>query len=465
MLWLCLYLPRLPLDALGEIPDEPAAVIVSASGRRSVLVCNAAAEACGIRSGAPAAAAQVLSSRLRLLERSARAEQNALEGIAAWAYQYTDRLVIEPAMPAVLAEISASLKLFGGVDKLFRRIAEDFAPLGYAHRLAVAPTPSASELLALGGETKPVLATDDLRARLSPLPLRLLRLPPEVLSQISSLGLGTLGELLKLPQDSVARRFGPDTVDDLRRLVGELPDPRPAYRRPQTYCRRFELQGPAESSEALFFPLRRLLLELQGALRARDSAVRRLALVLEHEDRAATRLVLELHTGRGDAGQLLTLIREKLERSPVAAPVAAIELEVEEFAETVAGQPDLFDDRLRHEESWQQLRERLIARLGAESVRGLTLQADHRPELSFRECGPEQGSPALEFPARPLWLLREPRALTAPPSLISKAERVETGWWDDAAVKRDYYTAETGSGARVWVFQEQDRWFLHGIWS
>jgi protein ImuB len=465
MLWLCLYLPRLPLDALGEIPDGPAAVVISVSGRRSVLVCNAAAEACGIRSGAAVAAAQVLNPKLRLLDRSPGAEQQALKGVAAWAYQYTDRLVIEPAMPAVLAELSASLKLFGGVEKLLRRIAADFAPLGYAYRLAVAPTPSASELLALGGETKPVLTSEDLRAQLSPLPLRFLQLPPEVLIQVSSLGLRTLDELLNLPQDQLARRFGPETVDYLRRLAGELPDPRPAYRVPQTYRRRFEMQGSAESSEALIFPLRRLLLELQGALRARDCAVRRLALVLEHEDRAATRLMLELGTPRCDAGQLLALAREKLERSPVAAPVDAIALEVEEFAEAIAGQQDLFDDRLRREESWQQLRERLIARLGSESVRGLVLQADHRPELSFRECGLEQGGPALEFPARPLWLLREPRALTAPPCLISRPERIETGWWDKAAAGRDYYIAETGSGARVWVFQEQDRWFLHGIWS
>jgi len=34
MLWLCLYLPRLPLDALAEPAAEPAAVIAVVRGRR-----------------------------------------------------------------------------------------------------------------------------------------------------------------------------------------------------------------------------------------------------------------------------------------------------------------------------------------------------------------------------------------------------------------------------------------------
>ena len=46
-------------------------------------------------------------------------------------------------------------------------------------------------------------------------------------------------------------------------------------------------------------------------------------------------------------------------------------------------------------------------------------------------------------------------------------ERIETGWWRGADVRRDYYVVETVTGERFWVFRDLagGSWFLHGVFA
>jgi protein ImuB len=43
-------------------------------------------------------------------------------------------------------------------------------------------------------------------------------------------------------------------------------------------------------------------------------------------------------------------------------------------------------------------------------------------------------------------------------------ERIETGWWRGASVRRDCYRVQTETGAQCWLFRNlrTRRWFLHG---
>jgi protein ImuB len=47
-------------------------------------------------------------------------------------------------------------------------------------------------------------------------------------------------------------------------------------------------------------------------------------------------------------------------------------------------------------------------------------------------------------------------------------ERLETGWWDEDGIARDYYTAVNPQGMRLWVFRNRGRdpaWFLQGLFG
>jgi protein ImuB len=400
----------------------------------------------------------------------ARADRAALEGIANWAYQYTDRLTLveRGEFRAVLAEIEGSIKLFGGLSALRTRILTGFAAFGLPFRSAIAPTPAAAEALALAGHDAPVALRAHLPAALARLPLEALDLPARTLEALRGVGLTAAGECLQLWTPAIAKRFGADTVRYLRRLTGEAADPRPPYVPAPGWARRFALDHPCEHFEPLGFIVKRLLLELEGVLVARDTAVLRLALTLEHEDAPATVLELPLTAPRRDAPALLDLVRERLSRL-ASPPVTALVLEVTQFAENAAGQHDLFDPRLKQGIAAQALVERLAARLGESAVQGLELREDHRPEKGFGTHPYMPGGAAAPANdargAQPFWLLPSPRALRAPPAQLGSAQRIETGWWDEAGIARDYFVTETPAGERLWVFRERGQWFLHGIWA
>ena len=50
-------------------------------------------------------------------------------------------------------------------------------------------------------------------------------------------------------------------------------------------------------------------------------------------------------------------------------------------------------------------------------------------------------------------------------------ERIESGWWDGADVRRDYFIAENPRGETVWIYRDHrygtddGEWFLHGLFA
>jgi len=73
-------------------------------------------------------------------------------------------------------------------------------------------------------------------------------------------------------------------------------------------------------------------------------------------------------------------------------------------------------------------------------------------------------------PGRPGWLLPRPRPLLDPHlRIVSGPERIESGWWDEGDIRRDYYVIETGQGQRGWAYTSADGrggpWMLHGWFS
>ncbi|WP_204274869.1 hypothetical protein, partial [Enterobacter hormaechei] len=83
------------------------------------------------------------------------------------------------------------------------------------------------------------------------------------------------GAVLELPRDSLARRFAPDVLQQLDALRGLPTAPLRYYQPPDRFDARIEFEYEIESSQALLFPLRRLLLDLAAFLCSRDGGVQR----------------------------------------------------------------------------------------------------------------------------------------------------------------------------------------------
>jgi protein ImuB len=224
------------------------------------------------------------------------------------------------------------------------------------------------------------------------------------------------------------------------------------------------------TSTALLFPLQRLLLEFQGYLRARDCSVQRFTLEFEHYRHPLSRVSIGLSAPGRDAAQFLTLVRERMHSLLLPAPVNALRLEALEFTSPAIAQGDLFGSDAQPLQQLQRLLDRLRARLGEGSVRALQLQADYRPERGWGFVAPQTSPDTQELPpiaARPCWLLPEPIRIDAPSGLLRGPERIESGWWNQDDVRRDYYLARTAEGTRLWVFRDRRAgdWYLQGLWA
>jgi protein ImuB len=479
LLWLALHLPVLPLEVFTRAEDKqrPLAVSDIQARRPAILVANAGARRQGVLSGMPIGAAQALTTELQVLARAPEREQTALEGLAAWLLQFTSLVSLTPP-DALLLEIGGSLNLFGGPRTLLQRVREGVLHLGYRARLAAAPTPLGALWLARAGEGPQITDQARLRSALSGLPLNALRLETAVEDSLHGMGLRSLGELLRLPRDGLSRRFGTALVRSLDQALGRYPDPRLPYVPPPRFSSRLALPAEVDDTHALLFGMRRLLEELAGTLRARDAGVQHMTWSLLHTEGKATAVTLGLVAPNRNPGHLFALLRERMERVSLRAPVREIALRADTLLPLEARASDLFgDDPQQASQDWQTVIERLRARLGQEVVTGLRLVSEHRPERSWRNCSPGEHHPAVHFPQRPLWLLQRPLALKSVDGrprlggsrlLLGEPERIESGWWDGADTARDYFVARSPDGNRLWVYRErrgEHRWFLHGIFG
>lgn len=506
-LWLCLDLPQLALDALGPWPPGVAlpALVWQADGARGRQVhqANPAAQALGVRPGMRLGSAQGLAPQTLVLARDAGREAALLDRLALALGQLSSHVVVDA--PVLLVDIHASLRLFGGLRALLRRADALVAACGLPQRCwGLAATPLAARLLARtptsawpGRPRRRCATLASTRRLIADLPLGQLAEQGVTAEQHTSgtdamliaLGLRRIDELRRLPRAGLRRRGAGPWLDALDRAWGDRPDPRELHQPPETFSLRLELAGRADGVAPIEAAAEPLLQALCGWLHRRWQAAQGLRLSLHHEYSQRRhlpdlRLDLDLARPSRDPQHLRTLLREHLQRLELDAPVDAISLvllrSVADHGQPVALWPDARTQALAH----GSLVDRLQARLGRGRVRRLQLQADARPEKADRWVDadqPETDSIRSDAapdaaPPRPTWLLPEPEPLAEqhdrplhqgrPLRLLTRAERIETGWHDGALVRRDYHVALADDGRLCWIYREPGaRWFLHGLFG
>ena len=505
MLWACLSLPSLPLDVFARAHDGDTPFVVTSGGHRPrVVAASGAARAAGIRREQPIAAALALAPDVVVRERDSAAEQAALADVATMLLAFTPSASVAPPN-AALAEIAGSLRLFGGLAPLCAALHAKLRSRGYAAALAVAPTPTAALLLARSGCTTPVLDVDALPAALAPLPLARLDVDADTLATLEAAGVTSVGAALALPRAGLARRFGPHLVDVLDRALGRASDPRAPYVPPPRFERSLALPAPVDGVPALQFAVNRLVGDFADWLTARGLGALRMSLALVHEryvrDRGTPPTVATFALGAPARmpAHLAMVLRERLARVALPAPVEAIVLTSDETAPLASRNLGLLPDE-GVDAVVVPLVERLRSRLGERAVTRLTLTDEHRPEQAAREvpalasnarAAARRGSApsrranaktkadrgaADAGPPRPLWLLDCPRPLgvvleSAPWVLRDGPERIESGWWDGGDCRRDYFVAETPDGEIAWIYRDHryatddGEWFMHGLFA
>jgi protein ImuB len=474
-----IYLPGLALEALGDFSTS-APIAVTEPGREQLLVAavNDAARACGVGPGLKLNAACALAASLKVIARSPSAERVCLESLAEWAHCITSLVSLEPP-DGLSLEVAGSLRLFGGLAAVKQALAHELGRRRWSCRLCAAPTPLAASWLARQGACD-VLDPVHLPSCIGALPLVVTGWPPAVQALLLDMGVRTVGDCLRLPRGGFARRVGQDFLDELDRALGKRFDPRRGFEVPQKFDCRVELTEESADVALLVTAVGQMLDRLVDKLRLEQAQIQSFRLLLVHRQCQATVEHFALIEPAHEKDRFVSLITDRLERIVLPEPAIGVGMSTDVFRPLSLRAPDLFAGPAS--EPPNVLIERLRERFGAAGVYGIAPVADHRPERAWtqvlglqRPCA-EMRKVAPWVCNRPLWVLPAPLPLASSAArrhyagslrLASEAERIESGWWDEQDLSRDYYTAVGAAGERLWVYRDRDcgSWHLHGVFG
>ncbi|WP_206047073.1 Y-family DNA polymerase, partial [Noviherbaspirillum denitrificans] len=411
-----------------------------------------------------------------------------LDSIALALLQYTPEVALAEEA-SLLLDVTASLRVFKGRRALCRLVQSSIDTLGFTPQLGMAPTAQGAWLLARyrterRNALRRTVRMETMVRRLDALRCTLLPGLRPWQEWLEGIGCRTFADLRRLPRAGLQRRCGKEVLDGLDRAYGHTPELFEWVQAPKTFSAQLELPDRIEHAEAMLFAARRLLLQMTGWLVAQQLAVSRFVLLLQHErGRSAippTSVEIALADAAWHEEHLTLLLRERLARLELAAPVIGLRLQADHVSPMEAPSGSLFPDPGSSPADYHRLLELLTARLGDRSVLAPSPRADHRPEVcnawvpATTVTRPAPPPPHLE---RPFWMLETPIALMvrdhrpfyeSPLRLVKGPERIECGWWDGQLVVRDYFVAQGDRGC-YWIYRERMGeevcWFLQGLFG
>nr|WP_254696290.1 DNA polymerase Y family protein [Lysobacter enzymogenes] len=470
MRWACLLLPQLAMDVVlrqHPNPDQPLALVEGPHARRRLHSVNAAARALGLRPGLSLVAAHAIADGVRTAEYDPQAAERARQLLAAWAYRYSSQVSTDFAHALVL-EIAGSRRLFGAWPQLRQRLDAELRELGFRHRMAAAPNPFAARALTNIGEG--LFFDDDLLLpALAKMPIERSGLDPATVQALQRMGLRKLGAVFALPRAAGAAfrpgsaaapgraarrgRAAADVLPAARRLrrahrtrprsriqPGPAVPAAPPHRRPgRVPVRPRRRRGPVQAAARTRAPQPSVAAPAErNRGRPARAGARGGDAVRTRPRPPAARAAAGAGGGAAPARRGTAAVRAGRARPVRPAPAAGAAVGA------VARAPARAARR----------RTRARARCAPRPPARTRLATGAGDAPAAR--GKHAATPAPTLPAtRPGWLLAEPEPLREPVArILAGPERIESGWWDQDDVRRDYYLVETARGQRAWAYRD-----------
>jgi protein ImuB len=510
---MCVWFPNWPIQRrlTGPRSDRSRPVVVygpASGGKTRVIACSRGACERGVRPGMLLVEAQALwpaaaGAGARFEPHEPRDDRRELRELAWWCQQFSPVVALDAAAAPDCLLLDATGCGRGEEERLAQQVVESFRRRGYRVIAVSADSVGAAWAVAHFGRFDDahraiVVPPGGCRDALRPLPVEALRLPENVAATLHELNVFRCDQLFALPREELPSRFGAELLLHIDRALGTTPELLVPERldEPLEACWQFE--PPIADGRALVSVIEHLLERLLERIPCDHFGVQRLLCSLKLAGHEPIGFPVELLRPTASQRDLMELVRLQIERLRLPAEVVETTLRAEVIRPLEFRQDELFGGG--EAAPWRQeaigLLERLSSRLGEQAVRCPRLWPDAQPELaqryqSWRDMlGPasrkEKAVALVPTAPRPLFLKKPPVgiAVTAiwpggAPRQFRCAqrpydvahwwgpERIETGWWREADVRRDYFVVETAEGERFWLFHDliEGPWYLHGAFA
>ena len=465
MLWLYIEFPSLFADSVEMGDDCFSGLIVVDQTSRRVLQTNFIAEQAGITKGISISEANALIDDLTVVTYRYDQEVKRLHELAQWLYQKVANISLnEPSGLAI--EVSGMMRFYGGLDGVVNEVKTLLFNQKVRASLATGFTPLAAQ--ALAKSPHPVICADhsNITDCVSKVDIEFAPFEPNVIEQLSRMGLKKIGDVLNLPARDLTERFGQSFYYDVKRLAGLVPDLQIFYEPPERYERCVELSFHAELIRSVQFIVRRLLEQFELYLTNRQFACHFFTLFFLHADYPPTEVRINLSGEERRVSGLMSLVLIYLDKTKIPGPIVSVGIRSGRFNALSANTQTLLEDQNNSTQKPEQLISYLKARLGDDAVYGLSVSGDHRPEFSSTYAAVSDSKRPHNVKLRPSIILNEPEVLTSEVKVLDGPERIQAGWWDGNPVSRDYFVARNNHGQNLWIYKEEDgTWYVHGYFA
>ena len=488
----CIALPQLRVEiaSQGQAPgpgksarNAPVAIVLARPdgavqteydilGNTRIDVVSREAHALGVRVGQTVAAARANRSELRVRVVARDAVRLALERVSDAASGFGTSVSFDLDEDVVWLEIGGCAHLQGGEGGLARALAGRVGELGHECRVSIADGPRIAAAVARYAPAASLLVPAGKGAEaMRALPSAALGLDDEKAKWLRDLGLSTCGDLQKLPRRSLGMRLGASAGDVLALLHGEDRAPLVPWRPPEVPEERVELEWGASSAEGLLFIMKTLCDRIATRLAGRAMATTRVALELgfdrghlpEKAPHGST-LDLVLPAPIASATDLFAVVRTRIERLEVQAPVLVVTMRAFDLVPAVARTLDLLTPEPRADRALPRLVGELAADLGGLRIGTLALVDTWVPDERTRLV--PFGQPAPEPRRRSTTSALEPSRIIPPVRVSFDTLQQQGGtrpvplvrlagveWWRRGHHQRDYVAAwlPEPHGALAWI--------------
>ena len=386
----CLDVPLFSLAARlrsePELKGEPVAIFEGNGNAARVIAASRPARRAGIRQGMTLPQSRAIVPKLVARGRDAESERAAQEALLEIADSFSPRvedagegsvyldldglpgLSPKEGVPAERAETLLGQRLIAAVEGS-----------GLPARVGIAGSKLAARVAASLPDSPKVVPEGDEAKFLAPLPLDRLAPAIEIGSRLAQWGIGSIGELAKLPEGEVASRLG-ELGRELHATARGF-DPRPLEPRVPALAlsEGMDLEWPLVTLEPFLFVGHAALERLVARLESQALACTRLEVTLKLDPEGVDARGISLPAPTRDVKTLLTLLRLELEARPPGAAVSGFSFSAHPDKPRRA-QLSLFGPAALSPDRLATTIARLASMLGADRVGSPRTVDGHRPE-------------------------------------------------------------------------------------
>jgi protein ImuB len=395
----CLHIPRFQIAVHRkhepELKGKPIVILKGTSGtgtfgRARILVCSEEATAKNVISGMKLSEARAVCADVTWREWDDRLYQEAQKKLVQQLISCSPK--VSGQQQGILILDASGLRRMGGESQFCRNVLREASKCGFTEgKLGIADSAFAAIVASRTRKkrwyTVPVGQDTDF---LSVLSVKHLPISAEMFDALQTLGVKTMGQLIKISADALVDRFGPEGMKAYRLVMG-FDDRYPTL--PNTE-RKFEASMeagvPLESMNEIVFMLKSMLERLTLELRNNGLWAEELLLSFFNSDDMFHQRPVKLIRPSSQAKFLTEVVKLALEADPIQREFTGLSLLVSRYSKEtweqtalaapgIGKQPNSSDER---SEAMMLLLQRFAARLGDSALVQPVPNDQHIPEFA-----------------------------------------------------------------------------------